>query len=135
MPTPYSHGEDRLLPYDSEASLVQRCLWAPVTAAQDEPSLAPWPGPAKQHTYGLMPAAAADKVFQHLHAAHDALACVAGGHSRPWRGQTRWEGNPPKAGSGSRRRFSGTMPWQRAHQRRTMRTQPRMASTPKWRSG
>ena len=45
MPTPYSHTEGRLLSYDAEAAPVQRCLWAAVTAAQDEPSLAPWLGP------------------------------------------------------------------------------------------
>ena len=47
MPTPYSHTEGRLLPYDAEATPVQHCLWAAVTAAQDEPSLAPWLGPAE----------------------------------------------------------------------------------------
>ena len=78
MPTPYSHTEGRLLSYDAEAAPVEHCLWAAVTAAQDEPSLAPWLGPAEQHTYGSMPAAAVDKLFKHLHAAHDALACVAG---------------------------------------------------------
>ena len=41
MPTPYSHTEGRLLPYDAKAAPVQRCLWAAVTAARDEPSLAP----------------------------------------------------------------------------------------------
>ena len=49
MPIPYSHTEGRLLPYDAEAAPVQHCLWAAVTAAQDEPSLAPWLGPAEQH--------------------------------------------------------------------------------------
>ena len=78
MPNPYSHTEGRLLPYDAEAAPVQHCLWAAVTAAQDEPSLAPWLGPAEQHAYGSMPAAAVDKVFEHLHAAHDALARVVG---------------------------------------------------------
>ena len=78
VPTPYSHTEGRLLPYDAEAATVQRCLWASVTAAQDEPSLAPWLRPAEQHAYESMPAAAADKVFEHLHAAHDALARTVG---------------------------------------------------------
>ena len=41
VPTPYSHTEGRLLPYDAEAAPVQHRLWAAVTAAQDEPSLAP----------------------------------------------------------------------------------------------
>ena len=76
MPAPYSHTEGRLLPYNAEAAPVQRCLWAAVTAAQDEPSLAPWLGPAEQQAYGSMPAAPVDKVFAHLHAAHDALARV-----------------------------------------------------------
>ena len=49
MPAPYSHTEGRLLPCDAEAAPVQRCLWAAVTAAQDEPSLAPWLGPAELH--------------------------------------------------------------------------------------
>ena len=57
MPAPYSHTEGRLLPYDAEPAPVQRCLWAAVTAAQGEPSLAPWLGPAEQHTYGSMLAA------------------------------------------------------------------------------
>ena len=78
MPTPYSHTEGRLLPYDNKAAHVRRCLWAAVIAAQDEPSLAPWLGPAEQQAYGSMPAAAVDKVFEHLHAAHDALAQVVG---------------------------------------------------------
>ena len=47
MPIPYSDMEGRLLPYDAEAAPVKRCLWAAVTAAQDEPSLAPWLGPAE----------------------------------------------------------------------------------------
>ena len=75
MPAPYSNTEGRLLPYDAEATPVQRCLWA---AAQGEPSLAPWLGRAEQHAYGSMPAAAVDKVFEHLDAAHDALAQVVG---------------------------------------------------------
>ena len=58
MPAPYSHTEGRFLPYVAEAAPVQHCLWAAVTAAQDEPSLAPWLGPAEQHAYGSMPAAA-----------------------------------------------------------------------------
>ena len=41
MPTPYSHTEGRLLPYDAEAAPVQRCLWAAVTAARDETSTGP----------------------------------------------------------------------------------------------
>ena len=77
-PTPYSHTEGRLLPYDAEAAPVQNCLWVAVTAAQDEPSLAPWLDPAEQHTYGSMPAAAVDKVFEHLHAVQDALERVVG---------------------------------------------------------
>ena len=84
IPTPYSHTEGRLRPYDAEAAPVQRCLWAAVTAAQDEPFLAPWLGPAEQQAYGSMPAAALDKVFEHLHAAHDALARVVG----------RWQPSP-----------------------------------------
>ena len=44
VPAPYSHTEGRLLPYDPDATPVQRCLWAAVTAAHDEPSLAPWLG-------------------------------------------------------------------------------------------
>ena len=82
MPTPYSRTEGRLLAYDTDAVPVQRCLWASVTAAKDEPSLAPWLGPAERHTYGSMPAAAGDKVFEHLHAAHDALARIVGRSSR-----------------------------------------------------
>ena len=64
VPTPYSHTEGRLLPYDAEAAPVQHCLWAAVTAGQDEPSLAPWPGPAQQHAYRSMPAAAVDRGFR-----------------------------------------------------------------------
>ena len=78
VPTPYSHMEGRLRPYDAEAAPVQRCSWAAVTAPHDEPSLAPWLGPVEQHAYGSMPAAAVDKVFEHLHAAHDALAHTVG---------------------------------------------------------
>ena len=82
MPAPYSHTEGRLLSYDADAAPVHRCLWAAVTAAQDEPSLAPWLGPAEQRAYGSMPATAVDKVFEHLHAAHDALAHLVG-HRQP----------------------------------------------------
>ena len=93
MPTPYSHTEGRLLPYDAEAAPVQHCLWAAVTAAQD--ALAPWLGPAEQHAYGSMPAAAVDKVFEHLHAAHDALARVVGRRQPSPTGTDPAEGDPP----------------------------------------
>ena len=98
MRSPYSHTEGRLIPYDAEAAPVQRCLWGAVTAAQDEPSLAPWLNAAEQQAYGSMPAAAVDKVFEHLHAAHDALARV-GGRRQPSPGGTDpAEGDPPESG-------------------------------------
>ena len=98
MPTPYSHTEGRLLPYDAEAAPVQHCLWAAVTAAQDESSLAPWLGPAQQHAYGSMPAASVDKVFEHLHVAHDALARVVGRRQPSPAGGDQAEGDPPESG-------------------------------------
>ena len=140
MPTPYSHTEGCLLLYDTEAAPVQHCLWAAVTVVQDEPPQPPWLGPAEQHAYRFMPAAAVDKVFEHLHAAHDALARVVG----------RWQpspaatdpagGDPPESGKrlqapGSRRRSSAMTPWQRARRRRTRRTRHGMASGPRRRSG
>ena len=97
-PTPYSHLEGRLLPYDAEAAPFQHCLWAAVTAAQDEPSLAPWLGPAEQHAYGSMPVAAVDKVFEHHHAVHDALACVVGRRQPSPAGTDPAEGDPPESG-------------------------------------
>ena len=78
VPTPYSHTEGRHLTYDTEAAPVQRCLSAAVSAAQDEPPLAPRLGPAKQHAYGSIPTAAMDKVFEHLHTAHNALEGTVG---------------------------------------------------------
>ena len=98
MPSPYSHTEGRLLLYDAGAAPVQHCLWAAVIAAQDEPSLAPWLGPAEQHAYGSMPAAALDKVFEHLHAAHDALAHVVGRRQPSPAGTDPAEGDPPESG-------------------------------------
>ena len=98
MPIPYSHTEGRLLPYDAEAAPVQHCLWTAVTAAQDEPSLAPWLGPAEQHAYGSMPAAAVDKVSEHLHAAHDALARVVGRRQPSPAGTDPAEEDPPESG-------------------------------------
>ena len=98
MPTPYSYTEGRLLLYDPEAAPVQHCLWVAVTAAQDEPSLAPWLGPAEQHAYGSMPAAAVDKVFEHLHAALDALAHVVGRRQPSPAGTDPAEGAPPESG-------------------------------------
>ena len=98
MSTPYSHTEGRLLPYNAEAAPVQHCLWAAVTAAQDEPSLAPWLGPAEQHAYGSMPAAVVDKVLEHLHAAHDALARVVGRRQPSPAGMDPAEGDPPESG-------------------------------------
>ena len=97
-PTPHSHREGRLLPYDAEAAPVQHCLWAAVTAAQDEPSLAPWLGPAEQHAYGSMPAAAVDEVFEHLHAAHDALARVVRRRQPSPAGTDAAGGDPPESG-------------------------------------
>ena len=47
MPTPYSHTEGSLLPYDAEAAPVQHCLSAAVTAAQDEQGSTPT-GPCPQ---------------------------------------------------------------------------------------
>ena len=67
-----------------------------VTAAQDEPSLAPWLGHAKQHAYGSMSAAAVDKVFEHLHAAHDALARVVGRRQTSPAGTDPAGGGPPR---------------------------------------
>ena len=98
MPMPYSHTEGRLLPYDAEAAPVQHCLWAAATAAQDEPSLAPWLGPAEQHANGTMPAAAVDKVFEHLHAAHDAVARVVGRRQPSLAGTDPAGGDPPQSG-------------------------------------
>ena len=98
VPTPYSHTEGRLLPYDAEDAPVQCCLWAAVTAAQDEPSLAPWLGPPEQHAHGSMPAAAVDKVFEHLHAAHDALARTVGRRQPSPRGLDPAGGDPPESG-------------------------------------
>ena len=49
-----------------------------MTAAQDDPSLAPWLGRVEQHTYGSMPVAVVEKVFEHLHTAHESLARVVG---------------------------------------------------------
>ena len=135
MPNPYSHTEGRLLPYDAEAAPVQHCLWAAVTAAQDEPSLAPWLGPAEQHAYGSVPAAAVDKVFEHLHAAHDALARVVERRQPFRRGRARRRGTLRRRGSGSRRRSSAMTPWQRARRRRTRWTRHGMASGPRRRSG
>ena len=135
LPAPCSHTEGRLLPYDTEAAPVQRCLWAAVTAAQDEPSLAPWLGPAEQQAYGSMPAAAVDTVFEHLHAAHDALARVVGRPQPFRRGRTGRGGNPLRAENGSRRRSSATTHWLRARRRRTKRTPHGMASGRRRRSG
>ena len=98
MPIAYSHTEGRLLPYDAEAAPVQHCLWAAVTAAQDVPSLAPWLGPAEQHAYGSMPAAAVDKMFEHLHVAHDALARVVGRRQLYPAGTDPAGGDPPESG-------------------------------------
>ena len=98
MPAPYSHTEGRLLPYNTEAAPVARCLWAAVTAVQDEPSLAPRLGPAEQQAYESMPAGAVDKVFEHLDAAHDALAHVVGRRQRSPAGTDLVGGDPPESG-------------------------------------
>ena len=95
---PYSHTEGPLLPYNAEAAPVQRCLWAAVTADQDESSLAPWLGPTEQHAYGSMPAATVDRVFQHLHAAHDALARTVGRRQPSLAGSDPVGGDPPESG-------------------------------------
>ena len=58
----------------------------------------PWLGPAEQQAYGSMPAAAVDKVFQHLHAAHDALARVVGRRQPSPAGTDPAGGDPPESG-------------------------------------
>ena len=98
MPIPYSHTESCLLPYDAEAAPVKNCLSAAVTAAQDEPSLAPWLGPAEQHVYGSMPAVAVDKVFEHLNVAHDAMARVVARRQPSRAGTDPAGGDPPESG-------------------------------------
>ena len=98
LPASYSHTEGRTLPYDAKAAPVQRCLWAAVTAAQVEPSLAPWLGPAEQQAYGSKPAAAVDTVFEHLQAAHDALARVVGRRQPSPAGTHPAGGDPPESG-------------------------------------
>ena len=57
----------------------------------------PWLGPAEQHAYGSMPAAAMDKVFEHLHAAHDALAHVGGRRQPSPAGSDPAGGDPPES--------------------------------------
>ena len=61
------------------------------------PSLAPWLGPTERHTYGSMRAAAMDKVFEHLHAAHDAPARVVGRRQSPPAGSDPMGGDPPES--------------------------------------
>ena len=58
----------------------------------------PWLGPAKQHTYGSMPAAAVDQVFEHLHAAHDALARLVGRRQPSPAGSDPMDGDPADSG-------------------------------------
>ena len=134
MPTPYSHTEGRLLPYDAEAAPVQRCLWAAVTAAQDEPSLPPWLGPAEQ------PAGPCPQP-QWTRCSNTSTRRITpwrkwwDAGSRPRRGRTRREGTPLRAGNGSSRRSSATTPWQRARQQHTRRTWHGMASNPRRRPG
>ena len=98
MPTPYSRRKGCLLSYNAEAAPVQRCLWAAASAVQDEPSLAPWLGPAEQRAYRSMPAAAVEKVFDHLHAAHDALARTVGRRQPSPTGSDLAGGDPSESG-------------------------------------
>ena len=98
VPGPYSHTESRLLSYDDEAALVQCCMWEAVTAAQKKASLPPSLGPVEQHAYGSMLAAAVDKVFAHLHAAHHALACTVGRRQPSLAGSDPAGGDPPESG-------------------------------------
>ena len=135
MPAPYSHAEGRLLPYDAEAAPVQRCLWAAVTAVQDEPSLAPWLGPAEQQAYGSMPAAAVDKVFEHLHAAHDALARVVGRRQPSPAGTDPAGGDPPESGKRLQAAILRYDTLAACARRRINRTRHGMASGPRRRSG
>ena len=69
------------------------------TAGHDEPSLASWLGPAEQHTYRSMPmpAVAVEKIFEHLHAVHDALAGVVGRRQPSPGGSDPMGGDPPKS--------------------------------------
>ena len=55
----------------------------------------PWLGPAEQHTYQSMLAAAGEKVFQHPHAVHDALARVVGRRQPPQAKSDPMGGDPP----------------------------------------
>ena len=134
LPTPYSHTEGRLLPHDVKAAPVKRCLWAAVTAAQDAPSLAPWLGPAEQHTYGSMPAAAVNKRSNTSTRRMTPWRARSGADKPPQRDQMRREVPPVRAGSGCRRRSSAMTPWRSARRRLTRQTQPGMASCPRQRS-
>ena len=125
-----SHTVGRLLLYDPNAAPVQRCLWTAVTAAQDDPSLAPWLGPAKQHAYEKMTAAAADKMFEHLHAAHESLARVVGRQHPSLAGMDPSGKDSRKVGNNS-----GITPGLRARWRCTRRTRPSTASTQRQHSG
>ena len=60
--------------------------------------MAPWLGPSEQHAYGSLPAAAVDKVFEHFHAAHDALGCMVGRRQRFPKGSDPAAGDPPESG-------------------------------------
>ena len=54
--------------------------------------------PAEQHAYGSMPAAAGDKMFKHLHAAHDALAHTVSSRQPSPAGSDPAGGDPPESG-------------------------------------
>ena len=74
----------------------------------------PWQGPAEQQAHGSMPTAAVDKVFEHLHAAHDALARVVG-RRQPSPAETDPAGgDPPESGKSLQAailRYDTLAPW------------------------
>ena len=55
VPIPYSHTEGCLLLYHGKAAPVQRCPWAVVTTAHDEPPLAPGWAPLSSTPTGPCP--------------------------------------------------------------------------------
>ena len=87
VPTHYSHTAGPLFPYDPEATPVQRCLLAAVTAAQEEPYLVPLLGPAMPTGRCLQ--GDVDKVFEHVYEWHKSLARAVGLRHPYLRGWTR----------------------------------------------
>ena len=135
MPTPYSHTEGRLLPYDARPRPSNTACGRRSPPRRMNPPWRPGWVPQSSTTTGPCPRPRWIRCSNTSTRRTTPWRVWWDAGSRPRRGRTRRRGTSQRAECGSRRRSSAMTPWQRARRQRTRRTRHGMASGPRRRFG